>query len=455
MAANDDFNVMQAQLGLTGGGGSMSPFGLQTPLPQPPQVRHPSEAARDAVQQSQAMAASTMQSSAMVNMAITGGGGGGGWGVGAFGQQFRQNMAGIQQQQLNPWAAGSMSAIMGQQGFSPGMMPSPMQMTNASMGIYRPAPPSPMGHIPPVPPMPMFPTPFTPQLSQSMFSSPHERNMMGAEYRGIQHTAFSQAVPGVLARMGVDAMGARTGAGLGAMMGARFGAMGAGIGASVGALAGVLGTDHLMGRGVQGMVDEMNPFSRLTHQTAQVRGMSQSFMLGGPNLGVNGRGMGGAGSAHLARMLDNTAGSSGFQRETGGMFSTQDLMRITQQSGNQGLLDMAQRPEQIAGQVKNIAKALKSFMQLASEPDVTEAIKQLGQMRHMGLSLSESMGAAQNAKMFSRMAGTSVRGVMENGGLPGAMVFQQQGLSAGLGMNVGMGAMGMARQSVAAGTYTP
>jgi hypothetical protein len=76
-------------------------------------------------------------------------------------------------------------------------------------------------------------------------------------------------------------------------------------------------------------------------------------------------------------------------------------------------------------------------------------------MRGMGLSLGESMLAVERAKSYGRMAGTSVQGIMQAGGLPGAMVFQQQGLSAGLGMQVGMGALGMARQAVAGGTFTP
>lgn len=450
MADNDDFNVMQAQLGLTGARGSMSPFGIPTPMPsQAPMARHPGDVARDIVQQTQTSAMQTMQSAAMINQ-------GSGWGLGNFARQFQQNMSGIQQQQLNPWTAGSMASVMGMPGYSPGMMPSPVQMTSPMMGIYRPPPPPPMATIPPIAPMPLFPSPFHPQAPSPMFSTPFDRNQVMSDYRGMQHSAFALSAPGVLGRAGVDVLGSRMGAGAGALMGARFGgAPGAAIGATVGAIGGMLGADHFLGGGAQHLIDDMNPLARLSRHAAQVRGMSQEFVIGGPNMSPTGRGLGGASATHLARMLHDTAGQSGFQRETGGMFSSQDLMRITQMSGQQGLLDMAQRPEQISTQVKSIAKALKSFMQLAAEPDVTEAIKQLGQMRNMGLSLGESMMAVQQAKGFARSAGTSVRGIMETGGLPGAMVFQQQGLSAGLGMQVGMGSLAMARQAVASGTFTP
>lgn len=72
----------------------------------------------------------------------------------------------------------------------------------------------------------------------------------------------------------------------------------------------------------------------------------------------------------------------------------------------------------------------------------------------MGLSMGETMDMAMEARQYSRMAGTSVRGIMETGGAQGAMIFQQQGLSAGLGMRMGMGAMGTAQSAVASGTFS-
>jgi len=78
----------------------------------------------------------------------------------------------------------------------------------------------------------------------------------------------------------------------------------------------------------------------------------------------------------------------------------------------------------------------------------------MGQLYAMGLTAPEIVQTAQNAKMFSRMAGTTVQGIME-AGQTGAAVFQSNGLTAGLGMNVGMGALGMATSAVAGGAYSP
>lgn len=447
MADYDDLGVMQAQLGL-GIQGNTNPVGIPTPMPQ---VRHPGEFAQTAVQMTQSAAMQTMQTAAALNPANPGG-----FGLGSFAAQYQANMANIRANQLSPFGAGMAASMMGYPGYSAGMMPSPVQMTSPSMGIYRQMAPPPMMTVPPTPPTPFIPGPFTPQLPPPMFTTSFERGQQLADYRGQQSTALALSVPGAAARMGADILGARTGAGLGALAGARLGGVpGAAIGGVIGSIGGMLGTEHFLGQGIQNFVDDMNPIARMSRQAAQVRGMSRDFVISGNALDVTGQGLNRTASVRLARQLHDLAGQSSFQRETGGMFSTQDLMKITQLSGQQGLLDVAQNPDQITGQVKTISKALKAFMKLAGEPDVTEAIKQLGQMRNMGLSLGESMLAVERAKSYGRMAGTSVQGVMQMGGLPGAMVFQQQGLSAGLGMQVGMGALGMARQAAASGAFTP
>lgn len=446
---DDDLGVMQAQLGL-GARGSMSPLGIPTPMPQ---VRHPSDAARDAVMMTQSAAMQTMQTGSMINAAMAGGMGSG---LSGFAAQYQANMANIRANQLSPFGAGMASSMMGMGGYMPGMMPSPIQMTPPNMGIYRPMAPPPMMTVPPIPPTPFIPGPLTPQLPPPMFTTNFERSQQLADVRSHQATALALSVPGAVGRLGVDAAGARIGGGLGALAGARLGGVpGAAIGGALGALGGFLGSERYLGQGVQDVIDDMNPIARMSRQAAQVRGLSRDFVVGGNALDPTGSGLNRTASVRLARQLHNLAGESGFQRETGGAFSTQDLMKITQLSGQQGLLEMAQSPEQITSQVKTISKALKAYMKLASEPDVTEAIRQLGQMRGMGLSLGESMLAVERAKTYGRMAGTSVQGIMQAGGLPGAMVFQQQGLSAGLGMQVGMGALGMARQAAVGGTFTP
>jgi hypothetical protein len=136
-------------------------------------------------------------------------------------------------------------------------------------------------------------------------------------------------------------------------------------------------------------------------------------------------------------------------------FNIRDLTKLTAQAGQLGMLDMAQSGEQIAQTMKNLARNLQVFMRLAQEPDVTRAMQQMGQMRAMGLTIPETTLAMHNAYRFAQQAGTSVPNLMRQPGLPGAMTFQQLGMTAGAGMQVGMASAGMARQAVAAGAFTP
>lgn len=447
MATYDDSGVMQAQLGLVAQGNA-SPMGLPTPMPQ---VLHPGDAARNMVQQTQSAAMQTMQTSAMLGAAPGGFGG-----LAGFSAQYQANMASIRGQQLSPFGAGMASSMMGMGGYAPGMMPSPVQMTPPNMGIYRPMAPPPMMTIPPVHQTPLFPGPFTPHAPPPMFTTTFEQNQRYADMRGQQATAVAMSVPGVAARVGTDIAGSHVGRGLGAALGGALGGVpGAALGSAIGSLGGGLLTDRFLGGGVQHLVDEMNPIARIGRQATQARAISRDFVVSGPSLDISGQGLNRVASHTLARNLNSLAGNTAFQRETGGAFSTQDLMKITQLSGEQGLLNIAQNPEQITNQIKSISKVLKTYMKLAAEPDVAEAIKQMGRMGSMGLSIGEQLMAVERAKAYGRMAGTDVRTIMQQGGLPGAMLFQQQGLSAGLGFNVGMGAVGMARQAATGGTFTP
>jgi len=464
--ADDSFNVMQAQLGLYGSGNSS--FGIPTPAPH---VRHPGEVSQDASQQTQTASFQTLQSAMMTRPSSMGGFpsmGGGMFGtptgpfgspvgsVGAYARMYQQNMTSMNSQMFNPYVAQTMAGMGGMQGFSSGMLPSPIHMTSPNMGIFRPFPQGPMPAIPPTPQMPLAPMPWTPRPVTPHFSTPFDYNWQISQQRSMQYEAGFMAAPGVAGRGGVDAGFALGGAGLGANLGARLAGVG---GARMGGILGAAGGLALsemggLGRTAQHMLDDINPLRTMALRTAQMRGITPEFVVGGSELSLDGRGLSSGGSRHLARRLEDTGWDSNFRRQTGNQFNVQDLTRMTHMAGEQGLLDMTQGSEQIAGRMKSIAKSVRMLMQVAGEPDVQEAVRQLGQMNQMGLSLSEMGNIVQNARMYARMAGTSVKGIME-AGLAGAATFQGQGLTAGLGLNVGMGAMGMARQAVAAGTYTP
>jgi hypothetical protein len=377
--------------------------------------------------------------------------------IGAFAQQYQQNMAGINAQHIAPFSAQMMGMMGGMGGgFNPGMLPHPAMMTTPGMGIYRPflqqQPPT----VSPMPQTPILPTPFTPVPPPPQFQTPMELANNMAIQAGQRRTAAMFATPGVIARGAADVGLGYMGAGVGAALGARFGPMGAAIGGTLGMAAGAFGSEHFgLGATAQHITDRLNPYRTMAIRGQQMMAASQEFVTGGTDLNMmTGRGLSSRGATHLGRLLEDTAYSSKFQRQTGGAFSAQDLTKITQVAGQQGLLNDTQSVEQIHERVKTVAKSLVSFMKIANEPNVVEALKSMGKMRQMGLSVGETMDMAVDARMYSRMAGTSVKGIMEAGG-QGAMLYQQQGLSAGLGMRMGMGAMGMAGAAVSGGAFTP
>lgn len=445
----DEYNSMQANMGLVGSGGSsFSPVGIPTPMPPPLGVRHPGEVSAQVVQQAQAAAYATVSMTnpaGPMNMAASP--------LGSFARQYQANMAAIQGQQFNPFVA---QALGGGGGFMPGMLPSPAMMTAPGMGIFRPFAQPPMPVIPPTPHMPLVPTPFTPSPTGPMFSSPMEFSAAHGYHRGLQYNAAFQATPGVMAHLGANTMYGMMGAGAGAHLGARFGGVrGAAIGGVLGGIAGFAGSEMLgLGETAGAIVNRMNPFHQMALRGAQMNAMSQDFVVGGGALNHTGRGLSTSAAMNLGRRLEDISYDSGFKRETSGRFSTQDLTRMSQMAGQAGMLDMAQTPEAIASEVKKVAKAVHAFGQIAGDPDVASAIRSLSQMRSLGMTYGESLQSLQSGKMFARMGGTNMQGIMEQG-RAGAMVFQQMGLSAGLGFNVGMGAFGMAGQAVAGGTFTP
>jgi len=467
MADDGSFNSMQAQLGLVGGSGGFNPLGIATPAPPPPPpVRHPGDISQDIVRQTQTAMATTLQTTSAMRLGgmggvAFGGGGAAGGGIGAagaFAQQYQQNMSGINAQHVPAFSAQAMGMMGGMgSGFAPGMLPHPAMMTAPGMGIYRPFAQGPSPTVSPFPQMPMFQHPLAAMPPPPQFQTPMELSSNMALQAGQRRTAAMFAMPGVAARAAADVGFGYMGAGVGAAMGARFGPMGAAIGGTLGMAAGAFGSEHFgLGATAQHIAERMNPFRTMAIRGQQMQSASQDWVTGGPDLNMmTGRGLSGRGATHLGRMLEDTAYSSRFRRETGGAFSAQDLTKITNVAGQQGLLNDAQSVDQIHERVKGVAKSLVSFMKIANEPNVVEALKSMGRARQMGLSVGETMDMAMEARMYSKMAGQSVSGIMGGAGMQGAMMYQQQGLSAGLGMRMGMGAMGSATAAVGAGAFSP
>lgn len=448
-------NVMQAQLGLAGSGENSS-FGIPTPgAPQMqtmmPQVRHPGEVSQMVVQQSQASQTALRNQEWLPSPSV----GPLGSAVGNYGQQFQQNMSSMQTQIFNPYVAQMMAGMGGMPNFMSGMLPSPIQMTSPNMGIFRPFPQPMSPSLPPTPYMPLFQTPMTPQPSPAQFSTQQDYNWQMGQQRALQYDAGVLATPGVVGHVATNAGFALAGRALGANIGARLaGTGGAKLGGGLGMAAGyALSELGGFARAGQGIADGLNPLRTMSQRTTQMMGMSPEFVIGGPELSADGRGLGRTGARNLAHRVESLGYDDDFRKATRNMFNSQDLTRITQMAGQQGLLDMHQGSERIARQVKEVSKVLRTMMQIVGEPDVQEAISQMGRMSQMGLSLPSMNNTVRNAAAYARMSGTTVKGIME-AGLTGAAMYQSQGLTAGLGFEMGMGATGMAHQAVAGGTYT-
>lgn len=453
--SNNDFNAMQAQLGLVGTT-SFSPQGIPTPPVQFPAVKSPGEMSQALVQQAQAQTVNTVQAATMTRSSV-------GFGasvpspIAAFAQQYQSNMAAIQGMQMSPFNAQYMAQMTGASSFNTGMLPSPISMTAPGMGIYRPLPAGPPMTVPPVPHTPLFHTPFTATPAAPQFSTPYDYQFSLQQQHSDRAAAAAIKAPNVAAHLAADAMTAYYGSRLGSVVGASLGgARGARFGEIAGGVAGLaLSEFGGLAETAQGMANRINPMRRMYVGGAQLQAASTDFVVGGPDLAANGRGLSHQASVQLSRQMHDLASDSAFRRTTGNAYSANDLIAMTRVSGQNGLLDTSQSAEQIKNQVRDIAKTVSGFMQVANEPDFREAIKQMGQMRSMGLNLRESMEAIRDIKSAARASGTTVRGVMESGGLSGAMMFQQMGMSAGLGLRVGSGAYGMARQAVAGGAFTP
>lgn len=392
------FNAMQMQLGLLPMRSEQTPMGVGfQPPPPPPQIPHPSQAAMAAVAQQQAMMAQTLQAAQMTRYIpppSTPIGGGGGF------------------QALNPYAAGAIGG--GMHG-----MPHPMTMTAPAFGSYRPGGSFGSPHIGQGPIPPIF-NPFAPAVQPSHFMTPAMQNlqiMQGVQSRG---TAMAAGI--------IDAGFHFGGAGLGAIAGmARGGPLGGLAGGYLGhSIGGFLG-NMATGPGIMDAV-----------RGRQIQNMTAPWMVSGGMLNpYTGQGMDRESARSTATGLHHMASRDYDFQRTG--FNTEDVMRITQLSSDQGLLTTARSPEDITRKVKEISKAVKTLVQITGDPDVRNAIASLGEMKSLGfVGTAGQAGAVANRAMFARMAGVSQGAMNDTYGMPGAMMAQQSGLAGATGYMAGM-----------------
>lgn len=435
--ADNNINTMQANMGLVSDMGSGT--NIRTPHSSETALQLSNQATQNMIFSQQLR----MSSAAAANPQVA---------AMMFGQQFQQQLGNIQaQQSFNPYVAQAMAMAGGRQGggfsgYQQGYMPSPLMMTPPSSGVFRtPAPPPMAAPIPPMYTPPLISTPFTPQVPPSMFMTPADQMFQQREAMANRLTSYGAQVPNVMGQ----GLGYAGGAYAGARMGARFGPGGMLAGAVGGAaLAGLSGVAGGMG----GLGDlAMQPFTETRRMGASIQNMSRNWVVTGSDVSPMGQGLGRSPAINMASEIKNLAGDKSFRDTTGGMFNRQDLMQIMRQGGQAGLFDTEQTVPQIKDKLRQTAITIRQFMMLTQDPDVTKVIREMGRLQQFGLTQSEMITAARGMRSFSRAAATTIEGLNEIGGLPGAATFQQAGLVPGQGMMYGNFAAASARQLMASG----
>lgn len=431
----DNYNSMQANLGLLPNQGG--PTGFPTPSPGDTALRLMEQATMRTQHAQQMLGAS---GSSMSSMGA----------ISAFGTQYQQQLQQIRSQQnVNPFVAQAMSMnFPGSPQYQGGMLPSPLTMTPAASGMFRPPPMGP--NFAPIPPTyaPLFNLPFTPRMPSPMFQTPWEQFSSARDVRAERMATYGMQMPS----FGGQALGYGAAAYAGARFGGHFGPMGAMAGAIGGGLmAGAAGIPKALGN----IADFTIQPTRETHlMGAGIQRMSQDWVVTGQDLSPQMRGLSRAAGLQMGGATRDLAADRQFRGATGGAFNRDDLMSIMKQGGQAGLFDMAQSVPQIKQQLQQTAVTIRQFMELTNDPNVSNVIRSMGQLRQFGMTQQDMLSAAQGMRAFSRAAGTTIGGLQQVGGLPGAMTFQQSGLSAGAGFQYGNFAAAAARQAVATGAVS-
>lgn len=332
-------------------------------------------------------------------------------------------------------------------------------MSGAGFGMNRfsqGASPYQSSYVPPSPTFGQIPNtgfPFAGALPSPQFNTPFGGAFQRQE-NAYASTASAMATTASLlgGRLGSDAM---TGGALGGYLGFKTGGFKGGI---VGGLLGMATADYA-GVGEAGQNGFMNyvasPYVAQAGRANALHGMSQNFLSGGGYASNTGSGFSEHASRIAARGLTNLSTSSAFETETGGRFNTQDVFRIAQESSSAGLMQGVGSPEQMVTRVREVAKSLKAFMELANEPDVKNAIQTMGSMRGMGLNLGQTMDAVSQGRAFARMAGTTFQNLASEGGAIGSQTFSSMGLSQGMGLVRGMFNQGIGTAMANRGVHSP
>lgn len=341
-----------------------------------------------------------------------------------------------------PVQAAQMIAAMSNQ---PGLdLPSPVSMTPPETGVFRPkvisdylksiatADYESATRLVPIPAGTMqFHTPEAVYGSRDIL---RQRNAM------MSNQALMEATASGLYRAGAGYVGGTIGATIGAEIG---GVQGAWTGWDLGSMTAELAAPLFEKPATNFMMFTMKP-ALLNRARAMRLGLaSKGFVRGGSSLDVFGRGLSTQGAQRLQHGLRDLA--EGFED-----YNQEDIISMTQMAGEEGLLKLAQSPDQMTRKMKDVIKAVGVVAKVTGDPDVRSALQKLGKMEEYGLTLQEAETAFRNARTFARMAGITVKqlGAVAS---QGAQMAQQGGLTAGAGVNLGSGSAGLTGAYIAGG----
>ncbi len=123
-----------------------------------------------------------------------------------------------------------------------------------------------------------------------------------------------------------------------------------------------------------------------------------------------------------------------------------DLVNLAGAAGETGFLDSATDIGQITKTVKGLARLMGEMAKLTGDPDFRNNLRNLQNLRNTGMTTDQSMEFMRNAPMMGRMAGSAGRA--QAGANIGGAMFQQMGLTPGLGMQTGAATAGIVHRGM-------
>lgn len=341
-------------------------------------------------------------------------------------------LAQAQSMNINNPYAGNMGATRG--------MAPPWMMTPAPMGVFRPAPPT--------PPPALTATPGV----TNQFTNPAD---LATQYELMRTGMFAD--PGSASqnygRMKLHQFGQQYGAGIGTALGVGASFI-PGVGPMGGSMIGSLGQMAMenlnnipgVGAALRWGIGAMN--QNVAEQLAWTGGAQHGTLgrvaLGPGEAGLGGRGMNTQAAMRLGRQMRQMSLETGRPDEAGALNQT-DMMNLLRTAGDTGFLESATNVDQIAKTVGGLMKLVGSLAKITGDPDFRNNLRELGQMRTMGLATDQGVNALQNMNTWARMAGMTREQAMAEGGIPGAQRAVAAGLTGGVGMLAGTHAQGQAR----------